>query len=144
MSDTPQATRLRALLKQHGAGDPPVVAATAWAAFKDYGREIFGQQGVGLLFQVGVYDFSGSPLFYFDLVCQFEQTDSEGEHDHFEQLHCELTCPPSETLKSASTNLWSFNFATADAFFRAVEALPEFQVATQQVKFDLVVYHEDV
>ena len=103
-----------------------------------------GLMSTGFSLVVLTSDFSGSPLFYFDLVCQFEQTDSEGEHDHYEQLHCELTCPPSETLKSTSTNLWSFDFATADAFFGSVEALPEFQVATQQAKYDLVVYHEDV
>jgi hypothetical protein len=144
LSDTPQASRLRELLALHGASGASVSAAIAWAAFKDYGREVFGPESMGLLFQVGVFDFSGQPLFYFDPVCQFEMTDDEGEHDHYEQLHCELTCPPTEMLSKTDTNLWSFNYPTADAFFAAVEALPEFQVAIQHVDYVLTVTHEDV
>lgn len=144
LSDTPQALRLRQLLARHGASDASVSAASAWAAFKDYGRKVFGPETVGLLFQVGVYDFSGQPLFYFDAVCQFEQTDDEGEHDHYEQLHCELSCPPNEILRSTRTNLWSFDYPTADAFFFAVEALPEFQIAVQQTGYVLAVTQEDV
>ena len=119
-------------------------AANAWAAFKDYGREVFGPENVGLLFQVGVYNFTGQPLFYFDPVCQFEQTDDEGEHDHYEQLHCELTCQPNEILSGTNANLWSFNYPTADAFFAAVEAMPEFQVAIQQTSYAVAVTHENV
>ena len=85
LSNTPQALRLRDLLARHGVAEAPVSAASAWAAFKDFGREVFGLESVGLLFQVGVYDFTGQPLFCFDPVCQFEQTGDEGEHDHLEQ-----------------------------------------------------------
>jgi hypothetical protein len=144
LSDTQQAIRLRELLARHGVSDTPASAVSAWAAFKDYGREVFGPESVGLLFQVGVYDFTGQPLFYFDPVCQFEQTDDEGEHDHYEQLHCELTCPPNEILGNTSASLWSFDYPTADAFFAAVEAMPEFQVAVQQTGYAVAVTHEDV
>jgi hypothetical protein len=144
LSHTPQSRRLRELLARHGVSDAPVSAANAWAAFKDFGREVFGPGSVGLLFQVGVYDFTGQPLFYFDPVCQFEQTDDEGEHDHFEQLHCELTCIPNETLSGTRANLWSFEYPTADAFFAAVESMPAFQLAVQQAGYALSVTHEDV
>jgi len=144
LPDTPQSLRLRELLASHGATDAPVSAASAWAAFKDYGREVFGPENVGLLFQVGTYDFTGQLLFYFDPVCQFEKVDDEGEHDHYEQLHCELTCTPNPTLNGTSANLWSFDYATADDFFAAVEAMPEFQVAIQQGSYAVTVTHEDV
>jgi hypothetical protein len=132
------------LLAQLDALGPSVSAASAWAAFKAYGREVLGPKSVHLLFQVGVYDFSGQPLFYFNPVCQFEQTDDDGEHDYYEQLHCELTCAPTDLLQSARTNLWSFNYPTADAFFAAVEALPEFHLAVKQPGYTLAVTHEDV
>jgi len=144
LSDTPQSLRLRELLAHHGAFHAPVSAASAWAAFKDYCREVFGPESIGLLFQVGTYDFTGQPLFYFDPVCQFEKTDAEGEHDHYEQLHCELTCPTNQTLNSTNASLWSFDYATADDFFAAVEAMPEFQVAVQQRGYAVAVTHEDV
>ena len=136
--------RLKTLLVQHGVIGAAVSALDAWTAFKYFGREVFDDKGVDLLFQVGVFSFSGEPLFYFDLVAQFEVVDDEGEHDHYEQTHCELTCPVSEVLHSIQRNLWSFEFATADAFFQAVEALPEFQVSLRNSPYKANVFHEAV
>ncbi|MCL1635656.1 hypothetical protein M2650_13590 [Luteimonas sp. SX5] len=144
MSSTPQEDRLVALLRQHGVDGQPVYGLAAWSAFKAYGREVFGPQSIGLLFQVGTYDFTGSPLFHFDPVCQFEITDADGEHDHFEQLHCELTCSPDAALSGMEASLWSFDYPTADAFFAAVEALPAFQASVERSDYTLSVSHETV
>ncbi len=136
--------RLKALLSQHGVTETTVNVVAAWEAFKCFGREVIGQEGVGLLFEVGTFSFSGEPLFYFDQVVQFEVKDEEGEYDHFEQTHCELTGPPSDTLGNTKYSLWSFDFATADEFYQAVEALPEFQLAVQYSPYKMNVYHEEV
>ena len=80
----------------------------------------------------------------FDPVCQFEIRDAEGEYDHLEQLHCELTCPPTDALEDAQANLWSFDYPTADAFFSAVEDVPAFQLAIGQTGYSISVYHEEV
>ena len=144
MPSTLQEERLIALLHQLGVDHPPVSGADAWCAFKSFGREVFGPQSIGLLFQVGTYDFTGKPLFYFDAVCQFEITAPDGEHDHFEQLHCELTCPPDRATSNLEASLWSFDHPTADAFFAAVEALPAFQVAVERPDYTLSVTHEAV
>jgi hypothetical protein len=136
--------RLRALLSQHGVTEVAVNGVASWEAFKIFGREVMNQEDVGLLFQAGTYTFSGEPLFYFDAVAQFEIKDDEGEHDHFEQTHCELTGPPSSTLQETKCKLWSFDFATADAFYEAVEALPEFKLAVQHSPYNLNAYHEEV
>jgi hypothetical protein len=144
VSSTQQAEHLAALLRQHGVGDQPAPGIAAWSAFKAYGREVFGPQSVGLLFQVGTYSFTGTPLFYFDPVCQFEITDSDGEHDHFEQLHCEMTCLPDEHLSGIEASLWSFDYPSADAFFAAVESLPAFQAAVERASYSVSVSHETV
>lgn len=136
--------RLKILLSQHGVGETAVNAADAWEAFKCFGREVIDQEGVALLFQAGTFTFSGEPLFYFDPVVQFEVKDEEGEHDHFEQTHCELTGPPSSALQNKKCTLWSFDFATADAFYQTVEALPEFQLAVRHSPYKLNVFHEEV
>lgn len=136
--------RLRALLSNQGVGDIAGNAVGAWEAFKCFGREVAGQEGVGLLFQVGTFNFSGEPLFYFDPVAQFETKDDEGEHDHYEQTHCELTAPAAETLRNTECTLWSFDFPTVDAFYRAVEALPEFQLAVKYSPYKVNVFHEAV
>jgi len=143
VSSTPQAERLAALLHQHGVSNESTQGIAAWSAFKAYGREVFGPHSVGLLFQVGTYSFSGTPLFYFDPVCQFEITDSDGEHDHFEQLHCEMTCLSDAHLSKINASLWSFDFPTANAFFAAVEALPAFQAAAH-ANYTVAVTHETV
>ena len=144
MSSTPQAERLSALLDQNRVDRHSASGLAAWSAFKEFGREMFGPDTVGLLFQVGTFDFTGRPLFYFDPVCQFEITDSDGEHDHFEQLHCELTCVPDASLNGVEASLWSFDYPTADAFFAAVEALPAFQAAVRRLDYHLSVSHEAV
>ena len=127
MNDTPQARRLSALLREHGVGDNGASGRAAWEAFKAYGREVFARDGVGLLFQAGTYDFDGEPRFHFDPVCQFEDTGPDG--DAMEQVHCRLTCAPDAALAGVQDELWSFGFATADAFFAAAEALPAFRAA---------------
>lgn len=144
MSSSNHAERLAALLHQHRVGDGAASGLAAWSAFKEVGREIFGPETVGLLFQVGTFDFTGRPLFYFDPVCQFEITDPDGEHDHYEQLHCELTCAPDASVVGVEESLWSFDYPTADAFFAAVEALPAFQVAVRRLDYHLSVSHEAV
>ena len=144
VSSSPQAKLLSDLLLERSAHSSPVSGLAAWEAFKAFGREAFELPGVGLLFQTGTFDFTGSELFYFDPVCQFEILDHDGEHDHFEQLHCELTCEPRPELQTASAELWSFDFPTADAFFSAVESLPAFQIAARQSDYTVSVTHEDV
>ena len=144
MSSTHQAERLNTLLRQNGVDPQSASGLAAWSAFKEFGRETFGPEHIGLLFQVGTYNFTGEPLFYFDPVCQFEISDSEGEHDHFEQLHCELTCVPDDATSGVEASLWSFDYPTADAFFTAVEALPAFQAAVRRVDYHVSVEHEVV
>ena len=144
MFGTPQEKRLKEVLQQCNASRAPVSGTAAWEAFKAYGREVFGTPGVGLLFQAGIFSFTGKPLFYFDPVCQFEILDADGEHDHFEQLHCELTCEARPELQPATAELWSFDFPTADAFYLAVESLPAFQLAARQSDYTVSVSHEDV
>lgn len=144
MSSTPQAERLAALLDRHRVDHQSASGLAAWSAFREFGREMFGPDTIGLLFQAGTFDFTGRPRFYLDLVCQFEITGPDGEHDSFEQLHCELTCVPDASLRGIEASLWSFDYPTADAFFAAVEALPAFQVAVRRLDYHLSVGHEAV
>lgn len=139
-----QEKRLRSLFTQHGVESVAVTPMAAWLVCKEYGREVFGASNVGLLFQAGTYDFTGEQKYYIDLVCQFEIRDADGEFDRFEQLHCELTCAPEESLSDKDAVLWSFDYDSADAFYEAVEALPAFQTAMQQRPLAMKVYHESV
>src|SRR5687768_6634798 len=134
---TRESEQLMALLRQHRVGGPEVAPAPVWEAFKAFGRRVAGQDGVGLLFQLGVFNFTGEPLFYFDPVCQFERLDADGEHDGFEPIHCELSCPPTAGLEGLETSLWSFDFPSVEEFFQAVEAMPQFAAAMAQPMYQL-------
>jgi hypothetical protein len=139
-----ESQQLAALLHQHGAAGPQVAPALAWEAFKAFGRQVASHDGVGLLFQLGVFNFTGEPLFYFGPVCQFERLDADGEHDGFEQIHCELSCPPTTGLEGVEASLWSFGFASVEEFFQAVESTPQFKAAMAQPAYQLSVAHEFV
>jgi hypothetical protein len=91
----------------------------AWLAFLRFGRRLFDVSDTpdadGLLFQYGTYSFDGPRLFTLDLVRQFEISDSDGEHDHYVQLHCELRYAPTPALEVlGSFDSWFFHDAGED------------------------------
>lgn len=141
---TPEEKALVATLAQHGAQEPWGSALDAWRAFKDFARTVELADGTGLLFQVGTYAFEGPPRFHVDYVLQIESAAADGEHEGLEQLHCELTCPPTPEVDGVETDLWSFAYPTVDDYYAAVEALPEFEIAVRQGSYRLRVHREHV
>jgi hypothetical protein len=91
----------------------------AWLAFLRFGRRLFdvsdASDADGLLFQYGTYSFEGPATFMLDLARQFEIADSDGNHDHYVQLHCELRYGPTPTLEAfGSFHSWFFHGAGHD------------------------------
>ena len=96
-----------------------LVTEDVWLAFLRFGRKSFDVSGApdadGLLFQYGTYAFDSLPAFTLDLTRQFEISDSDGDHDHYVQVHCELRygfAPALEALGSFDS--WFFNDAGDD------------------------------
>jgi hypothetical protein len=118
------------MLRARGV-DPAALrsAAEAWAVFKDFVLVPFATGSDGVLYQTGVTGYGGPKVFYLDFVRQFEVVDVDGEHDHFEQLHCEFRYPVSDETRSfGSFNEWWFadeGEPWAD-FVALVETRPEF------------------
>lgn len=100
--------------------------SVAWQVFKTFAENPVDCAGDGLLFECGVYSFTGEPLFHFGFCRQFE-IEEDGEYDHMEQLHCRFTCQPTEELQLLESNLWAEGFNSLERYFEAVESLPEFQ-----------------
>ncbi|MEE4543337.1 hypothetical protein V2S66_15330 [Streptomyces sp. V4-01] len=108
----PSVDQARALLESDLlAGREALAGMTAedcWPAFVRFGRRRFDLPDSpdvdGILFQYGTYACGGPPTFTLDLTRQFDVVDSDGDHDHYVQLHCELRHGPS----SASAGLGSF------------------------------------
>jgi len=57
-----------------------------------------GSDTDGLLFQYGVYNFTGCPMFTLDLLRQFELRDQRGEHAAYRQAGYELLFVPTDRL----------------------------------------------
>ncbi|MFD9003032.1 hypothetical protein ACFV0T_18970 [Streptomyces sp. NPDC059582] len=91
----------------------------AWLAFLRFGRRLFDvphrPDADGLLFQYGTYSFDGPVSFMLDLTRQFEMADSDGEHDHYVQVHCELRFSPAPALQAlGGFDSWFFHDAGDD------------------------------
>ncbi|WP_078410749.1 hypothetical protein [Priestia abyssalis] len=116
-----------------------------WEAFKSFGREhVEGEEEIALLFQCGVYDFTGEELFYFHFVRQFTIYDDE-EYSHMEQLHCEFVFEPTDDLRELETSQWYFeNDGDVEDFFIEIENIEEFKVPMKRKPIRLSVYQEEV
>lgn len=139
--------RLKQLLNAAGGDARRPNPLDAWRVFKQFAAEPVDCAEDGLLFQCGVYDFSGAKRFHFDLVRQFTVADEHGDYDHMEQLHCEFTCAPTPALRKCKAGVWREEFDDdTDQFFAAVENMPEFQAGTQAQAADwsLSIWRETV
>ncbi|MEU9083557.1 hypothetical protein [Streptomyces sp. NPDC048357] len=90
-----------------------------WLAYLRFGRRLFDVPDIpdvdGLLFQYGTHTFDGSPTFTLDLTRQFEMVDSDGDHDHHVQVHCELRYGLTPELQAlGSFDSWFFHGAGDD------------------------------
>lgn len=101
----------------------------------------------GLLFESGVYRFTGSERFTVDFLCQFEVVYEDGDHDHYEQLRCEFLYEPTDELRSlGSLTLWCFpsDGDSIDDWCKEVEDRVEFEWATRLVPSKATVSQEAV
>jgi len=99
-----------------------------WEAFKAFSKEpIEGEEEKELLFQCGVYDFTGQEFFHYDFVRQFSIYEND-EHPHMEQLHCEFFFKPTDELRKLEVAEWSMDYDDLDDFFNHIENLQEFKI----------------
>lgn len=114
-----------------------------WNVFKRFCAVAVHDVEDGVLWQIGCYDFTGEMRCHLDFVRQFS-FDEDGEYDHMEQLHLEFTSQPTAVLRSLERNAWAFDHASLDAFFVAVESLPEFRTALDHTEWLVNVRQEQV
>lgn len=134
----------RHMLREAGFSEQRPDALLAWRVFKEFAEVPVECSEDALLFQCGVYNFTGRDLFHFGFVRQFT-FEEDGEYDHMEQLDCSLLFEPDAKLQQLETNLWSYDFSSAEEFFSAVEVLPEFSMALQgRTPVGMELFHNDV
>jgi hypothetical protein len=126
-------------------GDKTNDVVEVWEIFKSFCREpVEGEDEVALLFQCGVYNFTGEELFYFDFIRQFTVYEDE-EYSCTEQLHCEFVFKPTDALKKLEASEWYFDTdGDMKDFFAHVENLKEFKVPLKSTPLQLNIYQEEI
>ena len=115
-----------------------------WETFKDFCKvPVEGEEEREILFQCGVYDFTGEELFYFDFVRQFSIY-NEDEYSHMEQLHCGFFFKPTVELSNFVIVEWSMDYDEIDDFFNHIENLQEFKIPSNLKPIKSEIYQEEV
>jgi hypothetical protein len=115
-----------------------------WETFKDFCKEpVEGEEDKEILFQCGVYDFTGEELFHFDFVRQFTVYE-EDEYSHMEQLHCEFLFKPTVELRKLEVSEWSMDYGDIDDFLNHIENLQEFKIPLNLKSIKSEIYQEEV
>lgn len=123
-------------------GDDTDDIKKVWETFRAFCKvPVEGEEDKEILFQCGVYDFTGEELFHFDFVRQFTMYE-EDEYSRMEQLHCEFLYKPTDELSKLETEEWSMDYDDIDAFFTQIENLQEFKIPLNLKPIKLEIYQE--
>lgn len=115
-----------------------------WETFKGFCREpVDGEEDKEILFECGVYDFTGEELFHLHFVRQFTVYE-EDEYSHMEQLHCEFLFKPTDELRKLEISEWSMDFDDIDDYFKHIETLQEYKIPLELKPIKLELYQEEV
>lgn len=139
--------RLRHALAEAGVDPDDPTFLAAWRVFKQFATEAIHSGSDGLLFESGVYGFTGPERFTVAFVRQLEVLYEDGDHDHYQQLRCEFLYDPTDEVRTlGSLTLWCFpsdGEPIAD-WFREVEQTIEFEWATRLTPLEATVSQEAV
>ncbi|MFD0824487.1 hypothetical protein ACT8ZR_02300 [Neobacillus sp. M.A.Huq-85] len=87
-------------------GDDTDDIKKVWDVFKGFCKEpVEGEEDKQILFECGIYDFTGEELFHFAFVRQFSIFEDD-EYDHMEQLHCLFYFKPTKVLRTLEVAEW--------------------------------------
>jgi hypothetical protein len=107
-------------------------AWTAYVAFADVAFEVPDEPDAdGLLYQYGVYDFSGESRFHLGLVRQFALFDD----DELMQFHCNLQFAATPELRALGRydEWWFLDEGAPAVWFERIRARPEWPLLTAQL-----------
>lgn len=129
---------------KHKIGEDTDDIKKVWEAFKAFCKEpVEGEEDKEVLFQCGVYDFTGEALFHLDFVRQFTVYE-EDEYSRMEQLHCEFLFKPTDELSNLEIGEWSMDYDNIDDFLSHIENLQEFNIPLNLKPIKSEIYQEAV
>lgn len=116
------------MLEEAGLDAVTLSASAAWSVFVDFARVPFAVPQIsdadGLLYQFGIFTFSGEPRFHLDLTRQFAVP---GE-DEFLQFHCDMQFSQTADLQALGSHdewWWPDGGQELTAWAGEVAARPE-------------------
>lgn len=122
----------RDMLSRAGVAEMQPDALKARETFKQFAKVPVECQDDGLLFEVLPKPDEDSFTLHFTRQFSFYPDDDEENDDAEEamyQLNCEFTYPLDGQLRGLTKSVWAYYFEDyREAFFQAVEALPEFRI----------------
>ena len=145
------AKRVLARMLREAGVDPdrPQSISVTWEVFKRFMNlpsDAVGPDADGFLYQSGTFRFYGPEEFYVDFVRQFG-FGSGGEHDHYEQLHCEFRFAPTDATRAfGQHSQWWFPDSGSDSglFIGMVEGRPEFAALRDAPPLAVAIHQEAV
>ena len=136
----------RTLVRRAGLTVESLTAASAWSVFGSFSSIEFKvprePDSDGLLYQFGIYDFSGEPRFHFDLTRQFGLRDS----DEYLQFHCDLQYLPTPRIEAlGSHSEWWFrgDGSQLPEWVAAVEQRPEWAILESALPVAVELYCDE-
>lgn len=113
--------------------------------FKSFGREpVEGDDGIALIFQCGLTDFTGEEMFFLDFVRQFAEYENE-EYYSLEQLHFEFIFTPTEELTTLKAEEWYFDYeGDVEEYYTKIEGLEQFKIPVEKEPIAFNIYQEKI
>lgn len=110
-----------------------------WEKFKELAvLPVEGEEEVEILFESGVYDFTGEDRFHYDFVRQISL--NSGMY----HLRCEFIFEYEKALDYLEVSEWSMDYETTAEFFTEVEKLEAFKKGLQLTSVSFHLFLEEV
>jgi hypothetical protein len=123
-------------------GDNTNDVLKVWEEFKSFAQEeVDGEEEKAILFQCGIFDFTGEKLFYYDFVRQF----TDVEDGNMQQLHCEFVFTPLKEFKKLKVEEWFFDYeGELNDYFKKIESLKEFKIPLNYTPLQFNLFQEEI
>lgn len=113
--------------------------AVAWEKFKTFSFiPVEGEESREILFESGIFDFTGLHRFHYNFVRQFSL--DRGMY----QLHCEYIFENAKGLDYLEIAEWSMDYASLAEFFAIVEDMEAFKKGLHLKPIEFKIYLEEV
>lgn len=129
--------RLAAVLAELGFDPNNPDVDLAVRAFRRFAGMPVDTSDDALLFQTGVFAFTGEPEFHLDFTRQFV-VEVDGEYDGMQQLHLTFFYPPSPELAAVRTTLWASDCESLDDFFERADSVRRAVAGLAPIRFELM------